>query len=309
MGVLRQTGKAAIEIYHHIKTRKPALHTLFRLLNIILDDFMPKRDPLMKDKFDQGATPVETSVKAPGVGLSKGGERTLASPLFDMPMRAQIEAQTLAQSRARQAAALLGGFGPGTMFDTDEGPVPAKWLDHAHRLRTRDNGLQQIITIRRLRLSRAEAVAHPDLSPVLVARGAFGPDSPTHTVRMSPQQLICHACAYGHAPRNPKEVLIPVSSVATPLPLRRPTDAGFVYAQIVMQRHELLWVDGMWIASLFVPNRATLGCPTTDPVSGAQVQSPMQSARPVLSELEAKALLAAERAARVAFEAQNEGGS
>lgn len=190
-----------------------------------------------------------------------------------------------------RAAAVLTSFGPGTMLQTDEGEVPVEWLDTQHKLVTRDHGLQPILRVSRTRLLRSDLQMHPEFAPVVMPPDAFGPSIPGHHVRLSPNSLVLYRSPRAELYYGTNEVLVPGMVLADPMPLRRPGDSTFVYTQILMQRHELLYIEGMWVGSLFVADFNAV-CADEDPqIAAALGTGPAVAARPVLTQAEARMLV------------------
>ncbi len=190
-----------------------------------------------------------------------------------------------------RAAAVLTSFGPGTMLQTDEGEVPVEWLDTQHKLVTRDHGVQPILRITRTRLLRSDFQMHPEFAPVVMPPDAFGPSIPGHHVRLSRNSLVLYRSSRAELHYGTNEVLVPGAVLGDPMPLRRPGDSTFVYTQILMQRHELLYVEGMWVGSLFVADFNLTNSDEDRAIAAALGDQPVQAARPVLTQAEARVLV------------------
>ncbi|MCR8825106.1 Hint domain-containing protein [Pseudosulfitobacter koreensis] len=191
-----------------------------------------------------------------------------------------------------RSAAVLTSFGPGTMLHTTEGEVPIEWLDTGHKLLTLDHGAQPIVQINRIRLLRSDLRRHSELSPVVLPPDTFGPSIPGHHVRISPNSLVLYRSPRAELDFGSSEVLVSGNMLAEPMPLRRPGDTTFVYTQILMQRHELLSIEGMWVGSLFVADLNAMDTEKDDPLVAALGKTAMVAARPILTRTEARALLA-----------------
>ncbi len=190
-----------------------------------------------------------------------------------------------------RSAAVLTSFGPGTMLLTSDGEIPVEWLDTQHRLVTRDHGAQPILEINRIRMLRSDLLRHPELGPVVIEPDVFGASIPEHHVRISPNSLVLYRSPRAELHFGSSEVLVPGIVLADTMPLRRPGDTTFVYTQILMQRHELLYVEGMWVGSLFVADLNAMDTLGDDALVAALGKSPMVAARPILTQSEARVLV------------------
>ncbi|UOA28534.1 Hint domain-containing protein [Pseudosulfitobacter sp. DSM 107133] len=189
-------------------------------------------------------------------------------------------------------AAVLTSFGPGTMVLTEEGEVPVEWLDSQHMLVTRDHGLQPILRINRIRLLRSDLNRHPEIAPVVLPPESFGRGVPVHHVRLSPNSLVLYQSWRAELHYGSNEVLVPGAAMAQQMPLRRPGDSVFVYTQILMQQHELLNVEAMWVGSLFIADLNVISTIHDPMLAAALGKAPMIAARPILTLAEAGALIA-----------------
>lgn len=191
-----------------------------------------------------------------------------------------------------RGAAVLTSFGPGTMMQTDEGEVPVEWLDTGHRLVTHDHGAQPILRINRMRFLRSDLNRHPEIAPVAMAPDTLGSGVPAHHVRLSPNSLMLYRSWRAELHFGSSEVLVPSAAMGGAVPLRRPGDTTFVYTQILMQRHELLNVEGMWVGSLFLADLNVISAIDDPILANALGNSPVVAARPILTLSEAGVLLA-----------------
>lgn len=74
-------------------------------------------------------------------------------------------------------------FGPDTIIDTEEGPLPFEWLVPGHRVLTRDNGLQPVLWTGATPAARLAGV-------VTIPAGALGDGIPLETVAVAPGHLV-----------------------------------------------------------------------------------------------------------------------
>lgn len=81
-------------------------------------------------------------------------------------------------------------FTPGTVIDTEEGPRKIEDIDVGARVWTGEAGLQPLRWKGATTYSAAALARRPDLRPVRIARGAFGPDCPAQDLVVSPQHRV-----------------------------------------------------------------------------------------------------------------------
>ncbi len=79
------------------------------------------------------------------------------------------------------------GFGPETLIETTEGPVPMEWLSRTHHLVTRDNGAQPIRAIEKHILSPMDGAYVP---LVVIEQDGMGQTMPDHPLILPPQHQI-----------------------------------------------------------------------------------------------------------------------
>jgi hypothetical protein len=182
----------------------------------------------------------------------------------------------------------LSGLGPGVVIETTEGPQPVEWLRPGDLLLTRDHGYRPVIWAGRSPLSGTPAVR--------IAAGALGnriPDrdlvlSPAHHVLLRSPQIELHFAT--------EEVLVPVFDIATDGETGGAmTDPAYGYCHILMEHHELILAEGVWLETLF-PDAPTLDL--LGPVARAEITTRLghdaltrlHTARPLLHPGEAAVL-------------------
>ncbi|MEM7752946.1 MAG: Hint domain-containing protein [Pseudomonadota bacterium] len=77
-------------------------------------------------------------------------------------------------------------FTPGTLIATDRGWRPVEELCRGDRVVTRDNGLLRVVWTGRRDLNYSDLGQVPQLRPMLIRKGAFGPHTPTRDMLVSP---------------------------------------------------------------------------------------------------------------------------
>ncbi|WP_421703277.1 Hint domain-containing protein [Aliiroseovarius sp.] len=150
-------------------------------------------------------------------------------------------------------------FGPGTHLMTTEGEVPVDWLARGDRLITRDSGAQPVLWVGRFRVPAAEAQADDSLQPFLIEAGALGPDCPTHPMQLSAQHRVLLT---GHAVElhtGTDEALSAVAHLEDGGLFRKfwPT-RDFVFTHVLLERHEVIMANGLWVESLFLGENVEL---------------------------------------------------
>ncbi len=197
---------------------------------------------------------------------------------------------------------LIPCFTPGTLIETDRGAVPVESLRPDLRILTRDSGYQVLRWIGRRDLGPADLAARPALRPVLIGRGALGPDMPLCDMRVSPQHRMLLTGPRAELIAGESEVLAAALHL-TGLPgIRRDTEARAVsYIHLLFDRHEIVRSDGVWSES-FQPGEQALAGLGLDqrqevlnlfPELTGHPATAYPAARPTVRRHEAVAILAA----------------
>lgn len=149
-------------------------------------------------------------------------------------------------------------FTPGTLIDTDRGPVPVEDLRVGDRVMTMDDGYQPLRWIGRRDLSARDLAERPDLRPVLIGRDAFGPGLPECALRLSPQHRVLLSGARAELVAGEAEVLAPaLHFLGLPGVARDAAAGGVSYFHLLFDRHQIVRSAGLWTES-FQPAAATL---------------------------------------------------
>lgn len=153
---------------------------------------------------------------------------------------------------------IVACFTPGTLIDTDRGPVEVERLTVGDRVLTKDNGYQVLRWIGRRDLTPAELAAQPQLRPILIRAGAFGPAMPERDIRLSPQHRLLLTGARAELFAGEDEVFAPaLHFLGLPGVVRDAAAAGASYLHLLFDRHEIVRSDGIWSES-FQPTGAQL---------------------------------------------------
>lgn len=149
-------------------------------------------------------------------------------------------------------------FTPGTLIVTDRGPVAVEGLSVGDRVLTKDNGYQVLRWIGRRDLTPAELAAQPQLRPILIRAGAFGPAMPERDMRLSPQHRLLLSGVRAELYSGEAEVLAPAQHfLGMAGVVRDAAVGGTSYIHLLFDRHEIVRSDGIWSES-FQPAEAVL---------------------------------------------------
>lgn len=193
-------------------------------------------------------------------------------------------------------------FAPGTLIDTDRGPVAVEDLAVGDRVLTRDHGFQPLAWTGRKALSAAALSVWPELAPVRIAAGALGAGVPARDLLVSPGHRMLVAGARAEVLFGEREVLVAAADlVGLPGIARDAAAAGVEYLHVMCAGHEVIRAEGAWTES-FQPSAPVLdGLAAATraellrlfpELTTAAGQRRFAAARPVLSPAEARLLVA-----------------
>lgn len=198
-------------------------------------------------------------------------------------------------------------FTPGTLVETDSGPRPIENLAPGDRVLTRDNGFQTIRWVGRKHFEDADLRADAALYPVLMRKGALGPDLPARDMMVSRQHrmLLCSPRAELYFGED--EVFVRALHLVGQTGILHAMVPEVTYLHLMFDRHEVILADGVWSES-FQPAARNIGGLDEDQrhellkifpdVPGGLDPETFRSARLTLKSHEARALLAADTPAR-----------
>lgn len=144
-------------------------------------------------------------------------------------------------------------FTPGTRIATAQGWRPVETLRRGDRVVTRDNGLKRIAWVGRRDVTFSELSLVPELSPVLVRRGAFGGDVPERDILVSPK----HRFLVQSRAEAGEEMLCPARALTFRDGIDSASVLGVSYLHILLEAHEVILAEGVWTES-FHPDDMTL---------------------------------------------------
>ena len=140
----------------------------------------------------------------------------------------------------------------GTLIETDTGPRPIEDLAAGDRVAT-PGGLRRIVWTGCFAVPHEALRQTPALRPVRIAAGAFGPGCPARDLRVSRQHRLLVASPIARRMFGTDEVLVPANrflgcpGVELALP-----DGPVTYHHILLDRHEILFAEGLAAESLLI---------------------------------------------------------
>lgn len=193
-------------------------------------------------------------------------------------------------------------FTPGTMILTDKGSIPVELLRIGMSVMTRDNGMQKIRWIGRKHVPSDALDLRPNLRPVLIKRGAFGPDVPSRDMRVSQQHRMLMTGYLAELSFGERELLAPAKALTENESVSvDDAQQGVEYLHLMFDAHEVICADGAWTES-FHPGSfgvSALDCEACEelfelfPELRSDISSYGKSARRLLSVKEARTLAVA----------------
>lgn len=143
--------------------------------------------------------------------------------------------------------AIVVCFTPGTYIRTLDGEVLIEDLVAGDRVVTRDHGAQSISWIGSTTLSGSYVAANKRLRPILIRKGALGPNQPERDMRVSRQHRILvrdwrAEMLFG----KPDGVLVPAFTLCNDSTIieDRPTE-DVTYIHMAFDNHEVVYADGI----------------------------------------------------------------
>ncbi|RLL71051.1 Hint domain-containing protein [Paenirhodobacter hankyongi] len=149
-------------------------------------------------------------------------------------------------------------FTPGTMIETNEGPVAVEELTEGMRVLTRDNGYQTIRWIGRRDLGPVELLLRPQLQPVRIRRDALGPSMPEADMIVSPQHRMLLTGPRAELLFGEGEVLAAALHMVGMPGIERLEVEKVSYLHLLFDCHEIILANGAWTES-FQPGDLSLG--------------------------------------------------
>lgn len=148
-------------------------------------------------------------------------------------------------------------FTPGTQIATQHGEIAVETLRVGDRVVTRDNGLQEIRWIGKVRMFLQDLQAAPHLLPVLIRQGALGRGLPERDLVVSPNHRVLVAGDRTSLLFREPEVLVAAKHLSGGQSVQTVESSGTTYIHILFDRHEVILSNGAWTES-FEPNDVSL---------------------------------------------------
>lgn len=140
-------------------------------------------------------------------------------------------------------------FTPGTLIATHKGRVPVEKLQPGDMVVTRDNGAQEIAWVGRKDLGAVDLLQDPQLRPVRIKAGTFGPGLPERDLIVSPQHRLL---LQGHLPQlyfDESEVLSAAVHLTDQPGIEQIWTPKVSYIHLMFERHEVINSNGAWTES------------------------------------------------------------
>ncbi len=150
------------------------------------------------------------------------------------------------------------GFGPETMIETTEGPVPIEWISTTHQVLTKDHGPQPILSIDQHILRPLDGAFVP---LVIVTPDANIKPAPTHPLVLPPSHRIFLDGPDIELHFEMDAALCQCGFLVDGVQVKRMNSGQPVYKrQILTPAHEIINANGLWAETL----AAAPGCSLVD---------------------------------------------
>ncbi len=139
----------------------------------------------------------------------------------------------------------------GAMVETPTGPVAIEDLKVGDLVLTKDNGPQPIRWTGARAPSATELMFFPELRPVVMKPGALGPACPSRETVLSPLHRVVISSARSNLLFGTGEVLVSAKNLINGTTIYRDATRRPVYRHLLLDRHEILFVNGLEAESLY----------------------------------------------------------
>ncbi|MBR2574739.1 MAG: Hint domain-containing protein [Loktanella sp.] len=144
-------------------------------------------------------------------------------------------------------------FTKGTMIATASGAKAVEDLQPGDLVLTRDHGLQPIRWAGHWQADAAKLTLQPALQPVLIRKGALGPDMPASDMMVSGQHRIMVASAIVERMFDGQEMFVAAKHlIGLPGVESAALNDGVTYYHILCDAHEIVWANGTWAETLLI---------------------------------------------------------
>ncbi|MCB1339719.1 MAG: Hint domain-containing protein [Pseudooceanicola sp.] len=148
-------------------------------------------------------------------------------------------------------------FTPGTRLATPSGLQAVETLRPGDRVTTLDHGAQVVRCVLATHVPAERLLAEPGLRPVTIPRGAFGADLPLRDLVLSPQHRVLRRGARCEMLFDAGEVLVAAKDLG--VAKAEPWTGGVTYLHLVLDRHEVVFAEGLESESYHVGPAALTG--------------------------------------------------
>ena len=132
----------------------------------------------------------------------------------------------------------------GTLITTARGLVSVENLCVEDLIVTRDRGLQKMRWLQRTQMSPQRLAAEPWHMPILIKRGALGPNLPNTDMIVSPQHRMLVTGWKAQLLAGEEEVLVPAKALINGSTIVMNKSVGCTYYHLLLDRHEIIFADG-----------------------------------------------------------------
>ena len=153
---------------------------------------------------------------------------------------------------------IISCFTPGTLISTQSGQVAIDALSVGDLVMTRDHGLQPISWIGAKTLDSDALRSNPLLQPILIRRGALGPECPDRDMMVSRQHRMLISGPRAELLFGSNEVLVRATHLLSLPGVSAAALPEVTYLHMMFDRHEIVLADAAWSES-FQPGDRTLG--------------------------------------------------
>lgn len=147
-------------------------------------------------------------------------------------------------------------FTPGTLVVTATGNRAVETLKIGDLVATRDHGLRPLVWVGRRELSVAQVEAKPQLAPIMIMRGALGPDCPNRDMMVSPQHRVLVNGLKLALMTGETEALTAAVGLVNGTTILQSPPRAVTYLHIMCEGHEVIRADGLWTETLFPGDQA-----------------------------------------------------
>ena len=148
-------------------------------------------------------------------------------------------------------------FAHGSGIATEQGVRKIETLQVGDKLMTRDHGLQAIRWIGKRHLDRHALDLHPQLRPILIAKGALGGGLPARDLMVSPQhRMVVRSRIVGRM-FQAEEVFVAAKHLVGIKGVSVARDVTeVIYYHLLCDNHEIVRAEGAYAETLFAGPQA-----------------------------------------------------